>query len=106
MDRDALLQFYATYTLEKCLASGIARYIPLKRFKDPETRARAAVTPRRPRLLTADERRLVEEATAKGLMGFEDIEFQAAIVYVAAGLFIELDAQKFMQKLGAAGGVN
>lgn len=86
LERDALLQFYATHTVEKMLASGIAQYM------------RSA--PSRPRqLLDGAERRLVEEATAKGLMSFEDAEFAAAIKWVAAGLHIEVNVPKFLEKL-------
>lgn len=103
MDRDALLQFFATYTLDKCLASGIAHYIPIHEIKDRRVRERAAATPRPKRLLTREEERLVEEAMSKGLMVFENQEFEAAIVYVSAAFFIELDRKRFMEALPAGG---
>lgn len=82
MAHDSRLQFFAMYVLDGLRARGLIHTKTSKKS-----------------LLTSAERRLVEEMKAKGLTSFDDTEFQAAIVWCAAGAGIVLDETELMKAL-------
>lgn len=81
MHPDALLQFFAMYTLQGLLERGV-------------------VSGKHRRLLDGPETRLVEEAISKGLMDFPNEEVEAAILYCAAGCGLTLDEHRLRSFLG------
>jgi hypothetical protein len=82
MAHDSRLQFFASYVLDGLIARGLVR------------------SPRVRRILDREEQRLVAEMRAKGLCSFENEEFEAAILWVAAGAGITLDQAKLRKELG------